>query len=82
MSYVVDITDTTTGETREWDSGLEWVEHSDYLWEEGNFSCDCNRSLFFGRAIDTPEDEIEEAPCGGLRYTVSIRVGKKIVYSD
>lgn len=26
-----------------------------FLWEEGNFSCDCNRSEFFG---------IEQLPCG------------------
>lgn len=30
---------------------------SDWIWREGNFACDCNRALFFARALkrDDPE---------------------------
>ena len=41
----------------------ETSEHQDpesmlFLWSEGNFSCDCNRSLFF-----YDDDEEQELPC-------------------
>lgn len=30
-----------------------------FIWEEGNFSCDCNRYLLFERALGKTEEEIE-----------------------
>ena len=38
-----------------------------YLWEEGNFSCDCNRRLFF-----YPGQEFEDDPCGDEEFSVNI----------
>ena len=29
-----------------------YEESAEYLWSEGNFSCDCNRSMFFYGAED------------------------------
>jgi len=37
-----------------------------YLWEEGNYSCDCNRDLFFNDVTDN------EAECGNTRYSVRL----------
>lgn len=34
---------------------------SNYMWEEGNYSCDCNRSLFIQRQCDPDFPEME---CG------------------
>jgi hypothetical protein len=50
MAYDVKIRDLSTGEivTRHFD--LLWEDGSEYLWSEGNFSCDCNRALEFSRA--------------------------------
>jgi hypothetical protein len=49
-------------------------EHlSTYIWEEGNFSCDCNRYLFYQRAVDADEDD--NAPdgfCGEDKYRIWI----------
>jgi hypothetical protein len=42
----------------------------DYVWEEGSFSCDCNRYLFFQRAAQEPE--ADDRPCGDSEYTVWI----------
>jgi len=32
-----------------------------YMWEEGNYSCDCNRSIFIGRYCD---QTFPKFPCG------------------
>jgi len=62
-----------TGEVRRREEYLLWVEGSGpntYIWDEGNFACDCNRKLFFCRAGN--EDEPEEIPCGDGKYSVNI----------
>lgn len=79
QGYEVEITDTTTGETRverhedDWDDGLE------YLWSDGNFGCDCNRGLFFGRAGGS---DGFDGPCGLTRFTIVVKVDGEIVYDD
>lgn len=67
MAYKVAIRNNATREVRICDfPESDWEEHSDHLWTEGNFACDCNRYLFFQRAKD--EDEVD-CPCGMLAYT-------------
>lgn len=34
-----------------------------YMWEDGNYSCDCNRSIFF---YSLPLDK--SFPCGDTRF--------------
>lgn len=63
--------------------GLDWHEDSDYpafIWEEGNFACDCNRASFFARAIG--EDDPDRS-CGMEAFSVRITdfEGKEF-YSD
>jgi hypothetical protein len=41
-----------------------------YTWEEGNYSCDCNRALFFARAKG--EEDPQNRPCGEEAYSVQI----------
>lgn len=43
---------------------------STWIWEEGNYSCDCNRYLFFQRA--GKEGEEEEVECTDGKYIVWI----------
>lgn len=38
---------------------------SDYIWTEGNYACDCNRALFFARAHNEPDPDVE---CGDAAY--------------
>ena len=74
--FDVYITDTLTGETI--------VSHEDFIvedddccpdgfphynYEEGNFSCDCNRALFFERAKG--EETERERECGNTRYAIN-----------
>jgi hypothetical protein len=67
--------DTLTGERAVYRS-IEYVDNdgewSPYVWEEGNFSCDCNRGIFFEQVSPVIEDDAGplEHPCGEGRYRV------------
>ena len=74
MKYSADITDTTTGETRRFETEIaDYADVHDlleYLWTDGNYSCDCNRSMDFVRASGSDEDpwEVTEAVgCSGKK---------------
>ncbi len=43
-----------------------------FVWEEGNFACDCNRRLFFERAINSNYDDDIDNDCGSTAYSVQI----------
>lgn len=43
-------------------------EFFEYIWSEGNYSCDCNRHLFFNRVIDPDFDE--DFNCGDEVYSI------------
>jgi hypothetical protein len=50
--YRITLKDSVTGDTRTFeqkssgDDALDADRNIEYLWDEGNYSCDCNRSLF------------------------------------
>ena len=62
------LTDTRTGETRTYDDD----DFSEYMWSEGNWSCDCNRWLFF-----TNWETDEDLPCS--EYGKNLIVVNKII---
>jgi hypothetical protein len=71
VRIIVEITDTVTGEKRcfanhdaLWDEDNNWPHL--WIWEGGNFSCDCNRGLFFH------EHEDIDYPCGEERFVVNL----------
>jgi hypothetical protein len=41
-----------------------------FSWTENNFSCDCNRSLFWSDYSDEDENEDDEYPCGDTKFTL------------
>lgn len=67
-SCTVEIRKNDTGEVRLIHE-IAW--HGVYVWVEGNFSCDCDRSLLFGDKEDC---------CGFDKYSVRITAdsGKKL----
>ena len=84
----VHIRDVATGEERIHEdigfffAGDDNAFHA-YIWEEGNYSCDCNRELFFLRAGG--EDDPEEGAnlCGEERYRIWIEAADgEIVYDE
>lgn len=63
----------------------KWADHQmgffDYNWREGNWGCDCNRYLFFCRAVD--EEEKDEHPCGVTGYAAKvIGLDGKVLFND
>lgn len=67
--YTVRIRRDADGVVREYRvEELNWEDHSEYLWTEGSFGCDCNLELFFERAAGNKiEDEVLR--CGNHRFT-------------
>lgn len=69
MGAWIEIAKKETGEVRHYrdeffDCSAESA--SEFLWTEGNYSCDCNRALFFARANGEPDPLVE---CGEVAYT-------------
>ena len=80
MLYV-EIRRADDGVVRVYHENEAWEEGSDYLWSEGNFACDCNRSLFFARAVGDEGDEGRE--CGDAAFVIRIKDDDgKVVYQD
>jgi hypothetical protein len=52
--YPFDVHDDSTQDWSDWQSTLV------FLWADGNYSCDCDRFLFFERALGKTEEEIDE----------------------
>ena len=62
-----------TGETREEKTELCWLddEPSTFIWEDGNYGCDCNRHIFFNNKKYGEKDW--DCPCGEGKYSVNIK---------
>jgi hypothetical protein len=60
-TYSITLKDTVTGDTRTFEEKSSGDDASDadrnieYLWEGGNYACDCNRSLFLWNFDKTKE---------------------------
>ena len=74
VKEVAHIKKVSTGEIVRYEATGLWVEDDCcpliYIWESGNFSCDCNRELFFSDAkgIERPDD----VSCGEGGYLVNL----------
>lgn len=82
--FLAHITRKESGETR-----VHKFEDDDpfnpYIWQDGNYSCDCNRSLFFARAGGASDDESWEqcSECGDGEFFVRVSTPAGfIVYED
>ena len=71
-SMIIDITKVSTGETRQ-HIAYDWDHRTEFLWTEGNYSCDCNRALLFARLRNEDETEAWEQECGEKAYIINIR---------
>lgn len=61
----------------------DW-ETADFCWIEGNYSCDCNRYLFFERAEGgDPEIDDGKYRCGDIGYSITVTdSGGVVLYKD
>lgn len=69
------IRNNATGEVRSYQTReLLWEEEGHpctFIWEIGNYGCDCNRALFFGYAAGEKQEDIIH-PCGHEGYSVNL----------
>lgn len=64
---VYKLQDTKTGEVRDVTGMVREPPNPRFVWEEGNYSCDCNRELLFRRA-GGEDPELISVGCGDERY--------------
>lgn len=61
-------------------------DNSDFIWSDGNYACDCNRHLFFERAVGKEpdwDDGVNEPGCGMKAYNIRIfDMDGKMLYED
>lgn len=78
FKYRVSITQVATGKIVEFDDvwgypgykrGENWENDPVFIWWEGNYSCDCNRDLFFNRISNPAYDT--DMPCGESAYKLN-----------
>lgn len=76
--YFVDIRRNEDGVVHRYTDDLPWED--DYIWSEGNYSCDCNRALFFARAVG---EEDENVSCGDSAYSLRcVDADENVLYED
>lgn len=74
---LIKIKRNSDGVVREYKDEYTWNE---YLWSEGNFGCDCNRALFFARAVGEDDPDRE---CGDTEFSIEIFDDDgKLLYSE
>lgn len=78
LKYVVRIRRNSDGHIASYNDSIpkEYAPNKEdgfFIWEEGNYACDCNRYSFFCRAVGNDEakdDDAVEHLCGHTRYAV------------
>ena len=75
IEIIAHIRNNQTGEIRQYKDDAIWDEDNGcphlFIWEEGNYSCDCNRKIFWGDSIGH-EYEDEETPCGDGDFSINL----------
>lgn len=90
VKCIAEIKNNTTGEIREYETDEILDLGSEYPnifnWEENNFSCDCNRVLFFKYANneEVSDDEFDNLECGDGKFSVNLKNKKdgKVYYRE
>lgn len=79
VEVVVSIKCLATGEIRkmEMELPIEDGKPDYFIFEDGNYACDCNREIFF-----TGKADMATARCSNDRYAVEITHDDAVVYSE
>ncbi len=77
VACVAEIKNNETGEIVEYETSEVFIhgqnEPDIYIWEEGNYACDCNRHLFFMEAKKEPRPDNSELKCTTDKYSVNLK---------
>lgn len=76
MRCIANIRKNATGEVRRYETE-ELINDGEahpsaFNWEENNYSCDCNRELFFGYAGGLQYEDMPDPKCTHGRYSVNL----------
>lgn len=71
MKYTFVIRHNPTGEVRHYADPFDWDDEEvmEFAYTDGNYGCDCNRSLFFADA-NGEERSHGNVECGGDVYSI------------
>lgn len=78
VDQIVEIKCNETGEVRQYADDCAILDDgaahpSDFIWEGGNNSCDCNRRLYFLRAgNEEREEDFDESECSEGKFSVRL----------
>jgi hypothetical protein len=85
VAVIVEIRENATGNVRIYHDNA-WLEDRDhepstFIWDDGNYACDCNRATFFAEAVGEPDPDRE---CGDGAFAVRLRnkVNNRIFYDE
>lgn len=80
VKCIAEIRNNETGEIREFETDEILVigekYPSTFIWENGNYACDCNRHLFFKRAKNEESKEDWDVECSHGKYSVNLKIKK------
>jgi hypothetical protein len=80
VKCIAEIRNNETGEIREFETDEILVigekYPSTFIWENGNYACDCNRHLFFKRAKNEETEEDWDFECSHGKYSVNLKTKK------
>lgn len=86
VSVIAEIKNNKTGEIREYKTE-EYISKDEKLpntfnWSDNNFSCDCNRYLFFKYANNekVSDDEMDSIECSDGKFSVNLKNEKNNQY--
>jgi len=69
--FTVHIKNNKTEEVRKFVvENEDWYDGFEYMWTDGNYSCDCNRALYFARAEPSKSNDLLDIECGETVYSV------------
>lgn len=72
----ITITERATGRSASYEEGGAIDGTVEFLWSDGNYGCDCNRSLFFNRALGLEDGDHQ---CSETDYAVKLDDGAKVI---
>jgi hypothetical protein len=88
VSCVAEIKHVESGEIVEYEHEMI-LKHGEEIpclfnWEDGNYACDCNRFLFFNRAMGIEREEDWDVECTDGKFLVKLKNKKdgKVFYSE
>lgn len=85
----VRIRENSSGLVRTWSDHAGFTDDSEqepsiFIWTEGNYSCDCNRRLFFLWACGEAEADGDERACSDTEYSIEVinPANGRVIYSE